>query len=142
GTEAILEGALRIRAGRAQRMLCGGSEGASPHAWAGFDAMRVVGRGWNETPERASRPCSASAAGFVPGAGAGVLLLESLSTARARGARIHAELLGGAVNAGGHRAGGSMTAPNTGGVVRRIRAALADPALEPRRRGALRGHLT
>src|SRR4029453_3042701 len=104
--------------------------------------MRVLPRGWNETPERASRPCSASAAGFVPGAGAGVLLLESLSTARARGARIHAELLGGAVTAGGQGAGGSMTAPNPEGVVRCIRAALADAALEPGRLGALGGHLT
>ena len=77
-------------------MLCGGAEGASHYIWAGFDAMRVLARGFNDTPEKASRPLSASAAGFVPGAGAGVLMLESLESARARGARIYAELLGAA----------------------------------------------
>jgi 3-oxoacyl-(acyl-carrier-protein) synthase len=112
GTEAIALGAQRIRSGLAERMLCGGAEGASHYIWAGFDAMRVLARGFNEEPEKASRPLSASAAGFIPGAGAGVLLLESLSSARARGARIYAELLGSAVNCGGHRGGGSMTAPN------------------------------
>jgi 3-oxoacyl-(acyl-carrier-protein) synthase len=142
GSEAILDGALRIRHGLAARMLCGGSEGASPHAWAGFDAMRVLARGWNDEPERASRPCSASAAGFVPAAGAGVLVLESLASARARGARIRAELLGGAVNAGGQRGGGSMTAPNPAGVVRCIRAALADAGVAAAEVDAIAGHLT
>src|SRR5450756_966244 len=94
GTEAIVEGALRIRHGLATRMLCGGSEGSSHYIWAGFDAMRVLCRTHNDTPERASRPMSASAAGFVPGAGAGVLLLESLESALERGVRIYAEVLG------------------------------------------------
>ena len=89
---------------------------SEPHTWAGFDAMRVLARQSNDDPERASRPMSASAGGFVPGAGAGVVLLESLDSALARGARIHAEVQGGAVNCGGHRSGGSMTAPNPGGV--------------------------
>ena len=142
GTEAVLMGALRIRQGLAERMLCGGSEGASPHIWAGFDAMRVLMRGANETPERASRPMSASAGGFVPGAGAGVLVLESLESARARGARIRAELLGGAVNCGGHRGGGSMTAPNPQGVQRCIRAALRDARIEPEAVDAINAHLT
>ncbi|UCF89110.1 MAG: beta-ketoacyl-[acyl-carrier-protein] synthase family protein, partial [bacterium] len=102
GTEALQLGADRIRTGRAERMLCGGAEGASHYIWAGFDAMRVLCRTMNESPERASRPMSASAAGFVPAAGAGVLLLESLESARERGAKIHAELCGAAVNCGGH----------------------------------------
>src|SRR5262245_58894411 len=142
GTEAVLLGALRIRHGLAERMLCGGSEGASPHIWAGFDAMRVLMRSANDAPERASRPMSASAGGFVPGAGAGVLMLESLESARARGARIRAELLGGAVNCGGHRGVGSMTAPNPDGVVRCIRAALSDAGVEPDAMDAINGHLT
>jgi 3-oxoacyl-(acyl-carrier-protein) synthase len=142
GTEAIIEGVGRIRSGRAERMLCGGSEGVSHYIWAGFDAMRVLTRASNDAPERASRPLSATAAGFVPAAGAGVLLLESLESARARGARIHAEVLGGAVNCGGHRGGGSMTAPNPEGVRRCIRAALDDAGVAPTRVDAINGHLT
>jgi len=142
GTEAIVAGMLRIRHGLAARMLCGGSEGASVHAWAGFDAMRVLARGWNHAPERASRPLSESAAGFVPAAGAGVLLLESLESARARGARIHVEVLGGAVNCGGQRGGGSMTAPNRDAVVRCVRAGLADAQVAARDVSAISAHLT
>ncbi len=142
GTEAIVWGATRIRQGLAERMLCGGSEGASQYSWAGFDAMRVLSRRFNDEPERASRPMSASAAGFVPGAGAGVLHLESLESASKRGARIYAELLGGTVNCGGHRGGGSMTAPNPEGVRRCIRAALADAGIDPHEIDAINAHLT
>jgi 3-oxoacyl-(acyl-carrier-protein) synthase len=142
GTEAILEGARRIRMGLARRMLCGGAEGASHYTWAGFDAMRVLSRIGNEEPERASRPMSASAAGFVPGAGAAVLVLESLTSALERGAPIHAEVLGGMVNCGGHRGGGSMTAPNPDGVRRCIRGALEDAGIEPHDVDAINGHLT
>jgi len=142
GTEAVVEGLERIRDGRADRMLCGGSEGVSPYTWAGFDAMRVTTRASNDDPERASRPMSASAAGFVPAAGAGVLLLESLDSALERGAAIRAEVLGGAVNCGGHRGGGSMTAPNPDGVRRCIRAALGDACIEARAVDAVNGHLT
>jgi 3-oxoacyl-(acyl-carrier-protein) synthase len=142
GTEAIVEGALRIRHGLATRMLCGGSEGSSHYIWAGFDAMRVLCRAFNDAPERASRPMSASAAGFVPSAGAGVVVLESLDSALQRGARIYAEVVGVAVNCGGHRGGGSMTAPNPEGVRRCIRAALADGDLRPDQVEAINGHLT
>ena len=86
GTEAIALGSQRIRAGLAERMLCGGSEGASHYIWAAFDAMRVLCRASNDAPERASRPMSASAAGFVPACGAGVLVLEEMEFALARGA--------------------------------------------------------
>jgi 3-oxoacyl-(acyl-carrier-protein) synthase len=142
GVEAIAEGVWRIRAGRAERMLCGGAEVPSPYIWAGFDAMRVLCRKFNDAPERASRPMSASAAGFIPGSGAGVLVVESLEAAQKRGARIRAEVLGVATNCGGHRGGGSMTAPNPEGVVRCIQAALSDAALEPSRVDAISGHLT
>ncbi|MFQ5697395.1 MAG: beta-ketoacyl-[acyl-carrier-protein] synthase family protein [Myxococcota bacterium] len=142
GSESIAMGCARIRAGLAERMLCGGSEAASPYIWAGFDAMRVLCRTSNDRPEKASRPLSASAAGFVPGAGAGVLLLESLESARERGARIYAEICGSAVNCGGHRGGGSMTAPNPESVRRCIRMALDDAALEPAEVDAINGHLT
>lgn len=142
GSEAIVEGLARIRSGLALRMLCGGSEGASHYIWAGFDAMRVLCRTHNDAPERASRPMSASAGGFVPAAGAGVVLIESLESALARGARIHAEILGGAVNCGGHRGGGSMTSPNPEGVRRCIRAAIDDAGVRLEEIDAINGHLT
>jgi 3-oxoacyl-(acyl-carrier-protein) synthase len=142
GCEAVILAADRIRAGRAKRMLAGGSESASPYVWATFDAMRVLDRDHNDTPERASRPLSASAGGFVPGSGAGLLLLESLDSAEARGARIYAEVLGGAVNCGGHRGGGSMTAPNAQAVQECIRMALEDARVVPGAIDAINGHLT
>lgn len=142
GNEAIIEGMWRIRSGLAKRVLAGGSEGSSPYIWAGFDAMRVMARRYNQEPERASRPLSASADGFVPGSGGAVLLLEDIESARERGARIYAEILGGAVNCGGHRQGGSMTAPNPEGVRRCIRAAVSDGGIAPGQVDAINGHLT
>jgi 3-oxoacyl-(acyl-carrier-protein) synthase len=142
GNEAIIEAADRIRGGLAVRMLAGGSEGASPYIWAGFDAMRVICRKFNDRPEEASRPMSETAAGFVPGAGGALLLLEELGAARERGAKIYAEFLGGMVNCGGQRMGGSMTAPNPEGVKRCIRGALADAGIDPGRIDAINGHLT
>jgi 3-oxoacyl-(acyl-carrier-protein) synthase len=142
GTEAIFEGAARIRAGLAERMLCGGTEAASHYIWAGFDSMRVLCRRHNDEPEAASRPLSASACGFVPGSGAAILHLESLESARARGVRIYAEVLGGALNCGGHRNGGSMTAPNPVSVRRCIRQAVEDAGIHPREIDLINGHLT
>ena len=142
GTEAIAMGLERIRAGAAERMLCGGSEAASHYNWAGFDAMRVLNRGSNDSPEKASRPLSASAGGFVPGSGAGVVVLESLESAQARNAPIHAEILGTAVNCGGHRTGGSMTAPNPYGVRSCIQMALGDAGMDGSEVDGINGHLT
>lgn len=142
GTEALVMGMERIRAGLADRMLCGGAEAASHYIWSGFDAMRVLNRGSNDEPEKASRPLSASAGGFIPGSGAGVVLLESLESALARGAHIRAELAGGGVNCGGHRMGGSMTAPNPTSVQRCISEALADSGIDPSDVDAINGHLT
>ena len=87
---------------------------------------------------------SASAGGFIPGSGAGVVLLESLESAlEARRARIHAELAGGGVNCGGHRMGGSMTAPNPESVRRCIRrSARRRGRSRPEEVDAINGHLT
>lgn len=142
GTEAVVQACRAIRAGHARRMLAGGSEGNSHYIWAGFDAMRVLMRRSNDEPERASRPLSASAGGFVPACGAGVLLLEELESARARGARIYAEVLGGALNCGGQRLGGSMTAPSPPAMRRCLRAALDESGLSPDRIDLINGHLT
>ena len=85
---------------------------------------------------------SASAGGFIPGAGAGVLMLESEESAVARGARIYAEVAGSGVNCGGHRMGGSMTAPNPESVRRCIQMALDDAELGGDDVDAINGHLT
>ena len=142
GNEAIIDAMWRIRNGLAKRMVAGGSEGSTPYIWGGFDAMRVLCRKFNDDPAAGSRPLSASAAGFIPGAGGAMLVLEELETARERGARIYAELLGGFVNCGGQRMGGSMTAPNPEGVKRCIRGAVADAGIEPAEVDAINGHLT
>ena len=142
GTEAVILGLQRIRSGLAERMLCGGADGSSPYIWAGFDAMKVLNTNFNAEPARASRPLSASAAGFIPGSGSGVLVLESLESAEGRGARIYAEVIGGALNCGGQRLGGSMTAPNPVGVQRCVRSALLDAGITGREVDAINGHLT
>ena len=142
GTEAIIEGYHRIAAGRAERMLCGGVEAATHYIWAGFDSMRVLCRDFNDEPTKASRPMSASAGGFIPGSGAAILHLESLESARERGARIYAEILSGALNCGGHRNGGSMTAPNPESVQRCIREAVRRAGIAPREIDVINGHLT
>lgn len=142
GSEAISIGFERIQRGQAERMLCGGAEAANRYIWSGFDAMRVLSRKFNDEPEKASRPLSASAGGFVPGSGAGVVLLESLESATERGAKIHAEVLGAGVNCGGHRSGGSMTAPNPDGVRRCIALSLAAAGIKGAQVDAINGHLT
>ena len=142
GNEAIIDALWRIRTGLAKRMVAGGSEGATPYIWGGFDAMRVLCRKFNDNPAAGSRPMSATACGFVPGSGGAMLVLEELETALARGARIYAEIIGGYVNCGGQRMGGSMTAPNPEGVKRCIRGAVADAGINPAEVDAINGHLT
>jgi 3-oxoacyl-(acyl-carrier-protein) synthase len=142
GTEAVVEAFLRVRSGLARRMIAGGSEGPSVYGWAAADAVRVTCRTHNDAPARASRPMSATAGGFVPASGAGMLLLESLSSARERGARIYAEVLGGHVNCGGQRGGGSMTAPSPEAVRRCIRAAVGGAGVQPADIDLINGHLT
>lgn len=142
GTEAILMAFERIQNGLADRMLAGSCSDSGPYVWGGFDAMRVVPSGYNQQPEQASRPMAESAAGFVPSSGAGALVLESLESAQGRGAHIHAEVLGGAVNCGGQRSGGSMTASNGRAVQRCITEALRTTGLKGAHIDVINGHLT
>lgn len=142
GTEGVLMAYERIRAGKAERMLVGSCSDSGPYIWGGFDSMRILPRKYNEAPTRASRPMSATAAGFVPGSGAGALVLESLESAQRRKAKIYAEVLGGAVNSGGQRGEGSMTAPNSEGVIRCIQAAVHNSGLERSDIDTINGHLT
>jgi 3-oxoacyl-[acyl-carrier-protein] synthase II len=126
---AIGEGYDAIKLGRAEVMLCGGSEaGITELAVAGFAAMRALSRR-NDDPAAASRPFDADRDGFVMGEGAAVLVLEELEHARARGARIYAELAGYGVSSDSFH----MTEPDPlgAGQARAIGAALADAELDP-----------
>ena len=142
GTEALIMGTERIRSGRAKRMLVGSCSDSGPYIWGGFDAMRILPVRYNDRPGEASRPMSATASGFVPGSGSGALVLESLEYAKRRGARIYAEVLGGAVNSGGQRGNGSMTAPNDEAVQKCIVGALEDARVEKNAVDVINGHLT
>lgn len=142
GTEAILMGFERIQLGKANRMLVGSCSDHGPYVWGGFDAMRILPSKFNDNPKEASRPMSADAAGFVPGSGAGGLVLESLESAQERGVEIYAEVLGGNVNSGGQRNGGSMTAANDEAVQRCIKSALEDSGIKAEELDAINGHLT
>ncbi|MCX6216871.1 beta-ketoacyl-[acyl-carrier-protein] synthase family protein [Spirosoma sp.] len=142
GTEALLLGYERIANGQAKRVLAGSCSDHGPYIWGGFDAMRVMPYQFNNDPERASRPLSATASGFVPGSGAGALVLESLESALERKATIYAEMLGGHQNSGGQRGGGSMTAPNAHAVKRCIQQAIKLAGIQPDDIDIIDGHLT
>jgi len=142
GTESILLAYDRIRSGQASVMLAGSTSDSGPYIWGGFDAMKVCTFKHNHSPHSGSRPLSASASGFVPGSGAGALVLESLDRAVARGARIYAEVAGGHLNSGGQRRPGSMTAPNPTAVKRCIRKALEAASVEAFEIDTINGHLT
>ncbi|WP_316794370.1 beta-ketoacyl-[acyl-carrier-protein] synthase family protein [Pedobacter frigoris] len=142
GTESILMAYERIKSGQAITMLAGSTSDSGPYIWAGFDALKVCTYKHNESPEKASRPMSESASGFVPSSGAGALVLESLDSALSRGARIYAEVLGGNINSGGQLGTGSMTAPNNTAVQRCIKAALINAGIEAKDIDAINGHLT
>lgn len=94
-TDALGHALSLIRYGRADRMLAGGSDSPiSPGILTGFCLMRIMSTGFNDAPERASRPFSKDRDGFVLAEGSWMLVLEDLETARARGARIYGEIAG------------------------------------------------
>ena len=142
GTEAVLMGFERIQNGKAKRMLVGSCSDHGPYIWGGFDAMRVMTYKHNNEPEKGSRPMSATASGFVPGSGAGALVLETLESALERGANIYAEVLGGEVNSGGQRQGGTLTAPNSEAVQRCIKNAIENSGINGSDVEVINGHLT
>lgn len=127
GTMAIGQAFRLVRDGVVPAALAGGADAPIiPSVLAAWCAMRVVTRR-NDTPESASRPFSADRDGLVLGEGAGVFVLEDLERARARGARIHGEVLGfGESSDAGH-----ITAPSLEGEVEAIARALADARVGP-----------
>jgi 3-oxoacyl-[acyl-carrier-protein] synthase II len=140
GSHAVGEAAELIRRGDADAVLAGGAEAClHPLILAGFVAMRGLAAE-EEHPPRASRPFDATRAGFVMGEGAGVLVLEELEAARARGATVYAEILGyGASNDAHHMA---QPDPDATGVKEMMRAALQRAGVEPERVGYINAHGT
>jgi 3-oxoacyl-(acyl-carrier-protein) synthase len=142
GTQAILMGYEYIKHGYAKRMLVGSAEHVDTYVYGSFDSMRVLSRKFNDSPEKASRPMSASVGGFIPGSGAAALVLEDLDFALERGAKIYAEVLGGSSNSGGQRMGGTMTAANSAGVIRCIDEAMVNSGVNAQQIDLISGHLT
>jgi 3-oxoacyl-(acyl-carrier-protein) synthase len=142
GSQSILMGYEYVKHGYAKRMLVGSTEYVDTYVYGAFDSMRVLTRKLNDHPEQASRPMSLSAGGFIPGSGAGALVLENLDFALERNAKIYAEVLGGSINSGGMRSGGSMTAANSHGVIRCIHEALENSGLSAHQIDLISGHLT
>lgn len=142
GTEAIIMGCERVASGKAKRMLVGGTEAFSTYGWIGFDVMRVLNRRMNNNPQKASCPLSENAAGFVPGAGAGVLVLESFESAIKRNANIFAEISSTHINSGGLRNGGTMTAPSSEAVIKCVQACIEDAGISAFDIDYINGHLS
>jgi 3-oxoacyl-[acyl-carrier-protein] synthase II len=137
---AIGEGSDAIRLGRADVMLCGGTEaGITRVGIAGFGAMRALSRR-NDDPKGASRPFDAGRDGFVMGEAGGLLVLEELEHARARGAKIYAELLGYGLSSDANH----ITEPDPEGVnpARAMQMAFGDAGIEPEDIGYINAHGT
>ena len=129
GAEAIAWGLDILRAGRADVVVCGGTEAViHPLPIAGFASMRAMSTR-NDEPERASRPFDKARDGFVLGEGAGIVILETAEHARARGARVYARLAGAGMTSDGYDI--VQPDPQGRGTVRAIRAALRDADVDP-----------
>ncbi len=130
-----------IRRGAADVMLAGGAEaGIGEIPVAAFSAMRALSTRCNDEPERASRPFDAERDGFVIADGAGILVFEELEHARARGARIHAELIGYAATDDASHI--TLPAPGGRGAASSMRGALDDAGMRPDEIGYINAHGT
>lgn len=128
GAHALGDAANLIRQGTVDAMIAGGAEAAiCPPGMAGFSALRALSTRFNQAPTTASRPWDVDRDGFVMGEGAGVMVLESLEHAQARGAKIYGEILGYGATGDGHH----ITAPREdgAGVMRAMTHALQDAQL-------------
>jgi len=141
GVQAIGDAARLIRAGEADIAVCGGAEACIDRvSLAGFAAARALSSGYNDKPERASRPFDSGRDGFVMGEGAGLLVIESLEHALARGAQPLAELVGYGTSADAYH----LTAgPEDGSGARRaMKVALAQAGIAPDQVQHLNAHAT
>jgi 3-oxoacyl-[acyl-carrier-protein] synthase II len=140
GNHAIGDAFRIIQRGEADLMVAGGSEAIIDELpIGGFAQMKALSTR-NDEPTRASRPFDADRDGFVPGEGAGLVVLESADHARRRGARIYAEIVGYGMTADAYH----MTAPDPDGdgAVRAMAAALRDAGLRPEDVGYINAHGT
>ena len=139
GTNAIGDAFHRIRDGYEDRMLCGGSESCiSPLGVGGFASMKALCTA--DDPARASIPFDTRRSGFVMGEGSGVLLLEELEAAKARGAKIYAEVVGYGANCDAYHF--TAPAPDGAGGAACMRLALADGGVVPEQIGYINAHGT
>ena len=141
GVQAIGDAARLIRSGEADIAICGGAESTIDRVSLGsFAAARALGSAFNDEPTKASRPFDAARDGFVMGEGAGILVIEALEHALARGATPIAELVGYGTSADAFH----LTAgPEDGeGAARAMRIALAQAAVEPAALDHLNAHAT
>ncbi|MGV6395997.1 beta-ketoacyl-ACP synthase II [Pseudomonas caspiana] len=141
GVQAIGDAARMIRCGEADIAICGGAEAAIDRvSLAGFAAARALSSGFNETPERASRPFDRDRDGFVMGEGAGILVIESLEHALARGAKPIVELVGYGTSADAYH----LTAgPEDGsGAQRAMRTAIGQAGIDASQIQHLNAHAT
>ena len=126
---ALIDAFNLIRLGKADAIVTGGAEAAIyPAGVGGFNAMKALSTR-NDSPETASRPFSASRDGFVMGEGSAVLVLEELEHAKARGAKIYAEVVGGGLSADAHHI--TATHPEGLGAILAMKTALEDAGLQP-----------
>jgi 3-oxoacyl-[acyl-carrier-protein] synthase II len=137
---AIGDGLDAIRLGRADVMICGGTEAPVTQVGiAGFGAMRAISRR-NDDPERASRPFDGERDGFVMGEASAMVVIEDLEHARARGAKIYAELLGYGVSSDATHV--SDPDPTGESPARALRMAFADAGIDPSEVGYVNAHGT
>ena len=130
GAHAIGDGARMMQHGDAEVMIAGGAEAAICELGiAGFAACKALSTSFNEEPERGSRPYDRDRDGFVMGEGAGVVVLEELEHAKARGARIYGEVAGYGLSGDAYHI--TSPAPDGDGGFRAMTAALRDAGLAP-----------
>jgi len=141
GAHALGDSLEILRRGAADVMIAGGTEAAiTATGVAGFGNMKAMTSKFNTNPTRASRPFDAARDGFVIGEGAGVVVLETVEHAQARGARIYCELAGYGMSGDAYHM--TQPAPGGEGVARAMRAALADAGVTPEQVGYVNAHGT